>query len=802
MRPRLLSLDASPPAADRRPRPRWRPGAWLSALTASVLLVACGGGGGGSSGGGGGGSGSGPVRTVSAPDPLRITPVLQPSDRQVSTAETAANYGVAAIGADIAYAAGAAGRNVKVAIIDSGISLDHPEFAGRIDRRNSIDIVTGSQTTLEDRSGHGSHVAGIVAANVDGAGMRGMAPEATLLAIRADLRDTSVCERPGCGYFDNDVAAALDYARSQGADVINLSIGKEETINAAYRSALENAIASGALVVVAAGNQGNDQPLQPARLATQRGIEGGMLVAGAVDRNGRIYAPTNRAGSTAPYFLVAPGVEIYSTFRDGGYSRLTGTSMATPHIAGAAAVLKGAFPSLSMRQVAALLLETADDLGASGIDQRYGSGLVNLERALQPVGRQQVAMDDTVDGRQVALDSSRLTLGGAFGDALSGETALAGAMVLDAYDRPYAADFGRLIQHQVGAIDLEQKLFDQLHYRELRLDSLAAIGIDGRLGLSEPVDRPVEGSARAALEGDDDTGQLFERLSLGGIDLPYGTLSVGLGLAASDVGMTNGGSRPDGLFLDASRLLSPADELVERGTGASLGVALGDATELRVGLLDSADLGTETANGAGSPGRLATVGATHRLDDQISLSVAYAFVDEASGLLGSQASGAFALGEGAVSHLGTVHLGYRPQDRFELFAQATFGVSRLSDDDGLLRDWRDVRSDAFAVGLIVADVTTDGDRFGLVLGQPLRVSSASAVLDLPTARTLDGGVERQRQRIDVTPSGRELRLELAYQRPLDETSVVGTWLLLQHEPGHDASADPAVGLGLRYTNRF
>jgi len=797
---RRRSLDGFRMSAGRRRRSLQRAATWLPVVTAGVLLAACGGGGGG---GGGGASGTdGTVRTVSAPDPIRITPVLQPSDQPVGTAESTANYGVAQVGADIAYAQGATGRGVEVAVIDSGISLDHPEFVGRIDRQNSIDIVTGSRDTLEDESGHGSHVAGIVAANVDGAGMRGIAPQATLLAIRTDLRDASVCDSPGCGYFDSDVAAALDYARAQGADIINLSIGKEGGINSDYRRALQRAVASGALVVVAAGNQGDDQPLTPARLATEGDIVGGMLVAGAVDRDGDIYGPTNGAGDTAPYFLVAPGVDIYSTFRDEGYSRLTGTSMATPHIAGAAAVLKGAFPSLSMQQVAALLLETADDLGAAGIDQRYGSGLVDLARALQPVGTQQVALGETVDGRRVALADSRLTLGSAFGDALRGETPLAGAMVLDAYDRPYAADFGRLIDRPSGAVDLAQKLLDELHYRELPLDALGALGVEARLGLSEPALRPIEGTARAALDGGEGAGQRFERLSFEGIDLPYGELGIGIGLGAADIESRLDSAAADGLFLDAARLLTPSDDLLEHGTGARLDLPLGTATELRIGLLDSTDLGTETANGSGSPGRLATLAATHQLGEQTSLAVNYGYLDETSGLLGSRASGAFAFADGAVTHLGTLRLGYRPQSRLELFAQATLGLSRMAEDDGLLRDWDEVRSDAFAVGVVTGDVAIEGDRVGVVFGQPLRVSEASALLDLPTARTLDGDIERQRERVDLAPSGRELRLEVAYQRPLDETSLVGTWLLLQHQPGHDAEADPALGIGLRYTNRF
>ncbi len=793
-RPRVTS-GGDRTAFGGSPRRRAAPLGVASLAAVCLLLAACGGG-----GGGGGGGSSRPPTTVSAPDPLDTA-----SQQPVSVgtaAETTANRGVAQIGADIAYAAGATGQGVKVAVIDSGISLAHPEFDGRIDRQNSIDIVTGGRATLEDESGHGSHVAGIIAANVDGAGMRGVAPEATLLAIRADLRDTSICDTPGCGYFDSDVAAALDYARGQGADIVNLSIGKDGALSDDYRTALERIIASGALVVVAAGNQRNDQPLSPARLADAAGIQGGMLVAGAVNNDDNAYADNNKAGGVADYFLVAPGVNIFSTFRDGGYQRLTGTSMATPHIAGAAAVVKDAFPSLSMQQVAAILVETADDLGPSGVDQTYGRGLVNLERALQPVGQQQVALGGDVDGRRVSVAASRMNLGPAFGDAMSKQAALGRTMVLDAYDRPFVADLSKLVTQRGGEmVGLDRKLRDTVHYRDVRLEPLAALGIDARLGFSEAADRPVEGSAQAALSGGEDAGeQLFDRLSLTGIALPAGQASVGVGLAPSEVGATPSDTSRHGLFLDAGSLLAPIDTIIDRGSGGNLRFGLTDDTTFMLGVLESRD--ATSPNGSDDAGRLLTLGTEHRLGDSADLQLSYVYVDETTGLLGSQATGAFAFADGANSHLGTARLAYRPIATVELFAQATLGTTRLEGDSGVLREWSEVRSDAFALGVIAADVVGEGDRLGLILGQPLRVGDASAMLDLPTARTLDGQVERQREQVDMTPSGRELRLELGYLRPIGEARSLGTWLVLQHQPGHDAAAEPAMGIGVRYTNRF
>ncbi len=776
-----------------------RPSLPRKALTGAVLLLAaCSGGGGGS----GGGSSAGPVisKPPVVPAPPPAGPVTVPT---TNAAETAANYGIAQIGADTAYSAGARGNGVKVAVIDSGISVSHPEFAGRIDTANSIDIVTGSRGTLDDKSGHGSHVAGIIAANADGRGMRGVAPSASLLAIRADLRDSNVCSTPGCGYYDDDVASALNYARTHGANIVNLSIGKDSAVNGAYRSALEAAVKGGALVVVAAGNSGAGEPLQPGTLASEPGLAGGMLVVGAVDKNGAIYGQSNRAGDAESRYLVAPGVNIYSTWRDGGYRRLTGTSMAAPHVAGAAAVLKSAFPSLSMREVGEILLATADDLGARGRDQVYGSGLVNLDRALAPVGRQQVAGGDTIAGPKFDVASSSVQLGAAFGDALSGSAALANGMVLDAYDRPYRADFRQSIRGQDGRVDFAGRLQNVSLTRDLPLDALAPSGLVAGLRLSEVQDRPVPGSMRAALtEPDGQMTQELDQLMLRSDDLPAGDVRFGVGLTPSSVDSSATSASTNDLFLDAQTMLAPVDGLLAKGTGGAWHLAVGDSTEVTFGLLDSEDMSTPGAEHTGHEGRLFSLGADQKLGKQVSLHFGYAYVDESASLLGSSASGAFAFDDGARSHLGTARFTYRPVNAVQLFLQATMGISMLDDQGGMLSDWSTVTSDAFALGAVAESVFADADRLGVVLGQPLRVSSASVMVDMPTGRALDGTVERSQERADATPNGREIRLELAYQRMLQSTSAVAGWLVFQHEPGHAADAGPALGVGLRYTEKF
>ena len=180
-----------------------------------------------------------------------------------------------------------------------------------------------------------------------------------------------------------------------------------------------------------------------------------------------------------------------------------------------------------MREVGEILLTTADDLGARGRDQVYGSGLVNLDRALAPVGRQQVAGGDTIAGPKFDVASSSVQLGAAFGDALSGSSALANGMVLDAYDRPYRADFRRSVQGHDGTVDFSERLLDVSLTRDLPLDTLAPSGLAAGLRLSEQQDRPVPGSMRAAMtEPAGQMGQELDQLMLRADDLPAGDVRL------------------------------------------------------------------------------------------------------------------------------------------------------------------------------------------------------------------------------------------------------------------------------------
>ena len=278
-------------------------------------------------------------------------------------------WGVDRIDADQVWPATNTGAGVDVAILDGGIDYDHPDLDNNI--AGGINYTgwwwrDGSTHRFywDDRDGHGSHCAGVVAAEDNTIGVVGVAPDARLWAVK-------VLDDNGDGYV-SDIIQGIEWCSDNGIEVASMSFGGD------YSEALENACsaayAAGVLLVAAAGNEGASGVIYPAAY-------GSVIAVSATDSDDAI---ADFSGVGPQVELAAPGVAIKSTYRNGGYAIGDGTSMACPHVAGVAALVwaAGELGLTTPAQIRLRLRETAEDIGLSAAQQGYG--LVDAQAAAKP----------------------------------------------------------------------------------------------------------------------------------------------------------------------------------------------------------------------------------------------------------------------------------------------------------------------------------------------------------------------------------------------------------------------------------
>jgi len=308
-------------------------------------------------------------------------------DRTVNIQQDTLDWGVDDVDAEQVWGSGEdakdvvvgnyAGQGVKVCIIDTGIDYTHPDLDGVY--QGGYDFVSNDADPKDD-NGHGTHCAGIVAAEDNGVGVIGTAPKADIYAVKA-------LDSQGSGTISN-IVAGIDWAVSNNMDIISMSLGASSG-DASLENAINDAYNAGIVVVAASGNDGQRAISYPARYSN-------AIAVGAIDSNHQLASFSNYGPEQE---VVAPGVNIYSTMPtysvtltswwygySENYDTMSGTSMATPMVAGVIALMLSADPSLTPDEVRNILHSTSVDLGASGWDESYGYGEVNAKAAVDSIG--------------------------------------------------------------------------------------------------------------------------------------------------------------------------------------------------------------------------------------------------------------------------------------------------------------------------------------------------------------------------------------------------------------------------------
>jgi len=774
---------------------------WQSAALAGFLATtAC---------GGGGGVASTPTPTpapVPTPTPTPVpaptpTPTPTPTPSSFDTSEYRATVGAVSANALVAYNAGGTGQGIKVGVVDSGLDLASDQFTGRVDPA-SANVAGG--TTYDDQDGHGTAVAFTIAGVRNGAGTQGIAFDATIIAARADTPGTcanTTGPDSGCSFDDVNIARGIDLAANAGARVINMSLGGDPP-SAALIAAVGRATAKGVIIIVSAGNDGSATP-DPfgAGIVNSGSARNLVIIAGSVGPNNSrtvggdaISDFSDRAG-TGPeeqFYLAAVGENVRAPCNDTQVCLWSGTSFSAPQIAGAAALLAQAFPTLTGAQIVQILLTSARDAGAVGTDSVYGRGVLDLTKAFGPLGSM-----STTTGAPVSA-SLNGTLSAPMGDARTGTL---GAVILDGFDRAFALDLARTINRTGPQRTLAGVLTGKTQTRAFdRGATSVAVTIapfrDGAAVLTGLNLSQADAEQSRAI-----SGSIVQRLG--------SKASFAIGFAEGGQGLT---ARLTGQ--NAPAFLVARDPLTNLGFDSRAGSSVAVREQLgRWGVTGAVESGAALVRG----------------DQEALPGVAYRYrpygysrvgmtVDRRFGPLGLWV-GASRLAEsdtllGATFSAG---LGAPRATSYFLDATARFDAGSGWSIGGAWRQgWTiadlrygldgggTVKTNAFDADITKLGVFGKTDRAGFRIAQPLRVSDGGLSLNLPTGWNYVGTVgvsDYTRQYFNLAPTGRELDVEFAYGWSLRRGNVESNFFY-RRDPGNFATLPDDYGLALRYGVKF
>ncbi len=711
------------------------------------------------------------------------------------TSEYNAQAGLGLIRASTGYAARTTGRpgggGKTIAIVDQLIPVDDHESVGHPDLQGARAVtISGRGIT----GTHGARVAGVAAARRNGFGMHGVAYNANIVNIPSSdsrRRDFEAIMASIAGLTGRYVE--WDSRPGASAHVANFSlvvrIGGGRDIEPVRRG-MRLMAREGRVITASAGNLGARDPTSyPSLGVADEGVAGWAIAVGSLDATGEAASSSsNRCGRVKRWCLFAPGDGINSTSGEyfgtlRNYQVSSGTSFAAPHVAGAVAAVWGAFPNKTGTQIVDRILSTARQVDsangaydADGLSAIYGHGALDLGAAMNPVGFTSLAVGGS---GTVPVRRSFVSLPPGFRHRPT--AALRDAIVYDTQMFPFLHDLN-------GAV------------RAHRWRS-AASAVDDFLSLRRYVRWASRPGRRTRLElagpqrdrtgrdpSDEVRGPQFLVSATSALSFRFGP-SFGVRGVSNDFVARRLGR---GLFGEGF-VVGPFTELV--GKGAALGVDWRGDERTRLDLVGKA------GSGYFGDGRawLASFGVTRGLGSGLSLGARYGALRERGSLLGIRGSGAFRGASGG--HTDFVDLGVEWQAASGPVFFGSVGRGLTKGEAGgpgsLITGWRGGRGESFALGGEWTDVWRDADRLTLSASSPLRPRGAGMYVDVPDRELGDGVVGYTRHWVDLSPRGRELRLQLVYETDMAPGAALTLGSFLRLQPDHDPRAASEYGAAAR-----
>lgn len=756
---------------------------------------------------------------------------------EFETEEYAGMGALEMINASTAYARGATGDGVTVGVIDSGVYEEHAEFS----RGNGDKVTYAGSDYSSDRPrtdealGHGTIVAGIIAANRDdnnfGSGfkMHGVAFDASISTFEIPLGSGGGPYQPldvdDINFSTDSYFAERFTTMANQAQIVNMSFGFSGVITDYSAADIESAFSASldalrqfnkprgdrSIFVIAAGNAWNDldefgnvvdassPELLPGIPYLFPELKDHVLAVAAVDSSGEISFYSNRCGAAADFCLSAPGGGDANNDGDFDeneiiwgpsppppdgepdsdyYAGTLGTSFAAPLVSGSLALLKQMFPSVGNHELVNRLLVTANKTGVYSDSSIYGQGLLDLDTATRPVGSTAVASGANLDSGLAPLsDSSISTFGGALGNSLQSALGNHSMAVFDELGFPFMQSASVLIGNSTGSSKAPA-----LRHRTEQLEG------GSRIQLGATIDHwqhnsPGFYSGNPGEQIPPDYFALQAQNSSGGERFAGINANPGwfFGIYADSFispAATN----------DDSSFAAPWLRFARNGWSSGGAIPLGDG-KLRMGVFEGSASWNRFQPVSEHRGNGAMMEYSLTVNNQaLGLSIQSGFVNERDTFLGTELGRALGQLENSETYFAGIngHLQIREnwQGLFALYSGTTDSGLEQGTDSGLLDLDNSIASSSWSLGLSGQSVWQQNDQLSVYLAQPLRIDRGQASLQLASGRTVDRRVIYQTVAIDLQPQGREQQLEMNYQFAWGRATASARAEYI-HQPNHN-----------------
>jgi subtilisin family serine protease len=682
------------------------------------------------------------------------------------------------------------GAGVTVGVVDTGVQVSHPSLKGQV--LATYNAFTGG-TDVTDQQGHGTHVSGIIAGSTANGGMlEGLAPGAKLVMAKVFTTGGSDSVTIGKG---------IDWVVNvQKAPILSLSLGSSAV---SMQTNIQNAVTKGTLITAALGNDGKATASWPAEFAKASWAKGQIIAVGALDANNKRASFSNYDPTLANWTVFAPGVNVASSYSTpstpSAYAYMSGTSMATPIVAGQAALIKSNWNFLPAADIAQVIFQSATHLCSDSAsatvcaarttaDALYGWGLVNVGASLQPIGSLNVGTKTgtvvSYAGAALASPKSGLASG------LKGITTLA----VDKFNRGFVVNLASAVTAATvttGSTPTSAAASVSANGVKFSAEYVAVNSVQNLWSSADSASSTSLGKVSYSFTNDRGTSYGF---------------GTG-GTAASYFGLQSTGLAPLSLNGEGSHFNAPYFDLAESATHFGYGTRLKNGSTLRLGLLSQGASDSSSLLAQALPVKarsLATLELQTALGEATGV-MTLGQLQESDSALAMSGNGALGLNARTSTSFVTLAAALPLAHKTVFSAMATLGrTAAYTNTAGSLIDGASAsNSAAWSLGLAKQDILRDGDQLGLTLAMPLRSTSGSLQITTAVSQSqADGALQYASQSASLAPTGSERDLELAYSTPMRFGGRLTALAQVKLQPGHDAEAPTQFGLGVKYVRSF